>query len=106
MTRNLELADRVTEALRLVRDPEIGENVVDLGLIYDVDVPCGGKVCITMTTTTPGCPATAFLVEGVGNCARAVPGVTDADVRLTYDPPWTPALLSQEGRARLQNPEN
>jgi metal-sulfur cluster biosynthetic enzyme len=56
-----------------------------------------------MTTTTPGCPATAFLVEGVANCARAVAGVTDVDVRLTYDPPWTPTLLSQDARVRLNN---
>jgi metal-sulfur cluster biosynthetic enzyme len=96
------VADQVREALRLVLDPELGENVVDLGLIYAVTADDAGSVRVTMTTTTPGCPATTFLVDGVAACVRALPGVTDADVTLTYDPPWTPARMSEDARARLQ----
>jgi metal-sulfur cluster biosynthetic enzyme len=96
------LAERVREALRLVLDPELGENVVDLGLIYAVDGDDDGGVRVTMTTTTPGCPAAAFLVDGVRECARAVAGVSSAHVLLTYEPPWTPALMSAAVRARLQ----
>lgn len=95
------LADQVREALRLVLDPELGENVVDLGLIYGVAADDTGAVRITMTTTTPGCPATTFLVAGVRDCVCAVPGVAAADVTLTYDPPWTPDRMSEEARARL-----
>jgi metal-sulfur cluster biosynthetic enzyme len=96
-----DLADRVREALRLVIDPELGENVVDLGLIYDVSVPHEGMVHVTMTTTTRGCPATEFLREGVATCARAVVGVTAADVVLTYEPLWTPDRMSAKAQSRL-----
>ncbi len=95
------LENDVYEALRLVLDPELGENVVDLGLIYAVAARDGGAVSVTMTTTTPGCPATAFLVDGVRSCMQAVPRVRLADVILTYDPPWSPALMSEPARARL-----
>jgi metal-sulfur cluster biosynthetic enzyme len=106
VTPAAELAGRVGDALRLVLDPELGENIVDLGLIYDITVTGDGVVHITMTTTTPGCPATAVLRGGVRDCARAVPGVADADVLLTYDPPWTPARMSEEARTRLRNPQS
>lgn len=96
-----DLAEKVREALRLVLDPELGENVVDLGLVYDVVVDKDGTVCVTMTTTTPGCPATAFLVEGVRNCVLAVPGVAGGQVDLTYDPPWTPDRMSEKAKAGL-----
>ena len=106
MTPAVDLADRVASALRLVIDPELGENIVDLGLIYAIAATDDGVVHITMTTTTPGCPATAILQGGVRDCVRAVPGVADAEVILTYDPPWTPARMSEEVKARLRNPDN
>lgn len=96
------LASRVQDALRLVIDPELGETVVDLGLIYAVSADPGGGVHVTMTTTTPGCPATTFLVDGVRECILSVPGVSGADVLLTYDPPWTPDRMSKDARDRLQ----
>jgi metal-sulfur cluster biosynthetic enzyme len=96
------LADRVEDALRLVLDPELGENVVDLGLIYDVAVEGGGVVHVTMTTTTPGCPATTFLVDGVRACIRDLPGVVAVDVTVTYEPPWTPDRMNEAAKARIQ----
>jgi metal-sulfur cluster biosynthetic enzyme len=96
------LADQVREALRLVLDPELGENVVDLGLIYGVTADDTGAVHITMTTTTPGCPATTFLVDGVRSCVELVPGVSAIEVALTHDPPWTPERMSEETKVRIQ----
>lgn len=91
------LADDVREELRMVIDPELGENVIDLGLIYDVTVEAG-MARITMTTTMPGCPATDFLREAVQAAALSVPGVTGADVRLTWEPPWSPDMMNDAAR--------
>lgn len=88
-----ELVDRIRDALRTIVDPEMGSNIVDLGLIYDIAVQEGGLVRVTMTTTIKGCPATAFLKEAVQNCVWYVPGVEYAEVRLTYEPPWTPEMM-------------
>ena len=66
---NTQFIARIRDALRNVIDPELGYNVVDLGLIYDIAVEEGGVVRITMTTTTPGCPAAGYLKEGVANSA-------------------------------------
>ena len=69
---NTQLVARIKDALRNVIDPELGYNVVDLGFIYDIAVEEGGVVRITMTTTTPGCPAAGYLKEGVANSAWSV----------------------------------
>lgn len=96
-----DLAGLIREALRIVIDPELGHNIVDLGFIYDITVDEGGLVCITMTTTTRGCPATDFLKEGVANSAWSVPGVEFVDVNLTYNPEWQPAMMSPDVKADL-----
>lgn len=88
--------DQVREALKLVIDPELGQNVVDLGLIYDVAVIDDCIVSIDMTTTTRGCPATGYLRQGVEEAAKGVEGIAFAQVKLTYDPPWSPALIAPE----------
>ena len=85
------LTEQIKDALRLVIDPELGYNIVDLGLVYDVVVAERGVVNITMTTTTRGCPATSYLTDGACDAASAVPAVEFVDVKLTYDPPWTSA---------------
>lgn len=96
-----DLAGRIREALRIVIDPELGHNIVDLGFVYDIAIEEGGIARITMTTTTIGCPATGFLKEGVTNSAWSVPGVEFVDVKLSYDPPWTSQLISLEAKADL-----
>lgn len=83
-------------ALGDVIDPEVGRSVVELGLIYDVDVASDGVVRIIMTTTTRGCPLSGFLKEAVATAAGAVEGVSSVEVTLTWDPPWTPALIAAE----------
>jgi metal-sulfur cluster biosynthetic enzyme len=94
------LAAAVEQALRLVIDPELGENVVDLGLIYEIAVE-EGVARVEMTTTTRGCPAAAFLKEAVQSAAWAVPGIHFAEVRLTYTPEWSPAMMSDAARRSL-----
>jgi metal-sulfur cluster biosynthetic enzyme len=96
-----QLIARIRDALRNVIDPELGYNVVDLGFIYDIAVEEGGVVRITMTTTTPGCPATGYLKEGVANSAWSVPDVEFVDVQLTYEPVWKPDMMTAQARADL-----
>jgi metal-sulfur cluster biosynthetic enzyme len=95
-----DLLLRVTEALRTVIDPELGENVVDLGLVYDICVD-QGAVRITMTATTPGCPATGFLKDGAAHSVDRVVGVKSVDVTMTFEPRWTPARISPAARTSL-----
>jgi metal-sulfur cluster biosynthetic enzyme len=94
-------AEDVRQALRRVIDPELGYNIVGLGLIYGVDVGEGGVVRITMTTTTPGCPATSYLMTGARDAASSVQGVEFVDVKLTHEPRWTPEMMSEEAKARF-----
>jgi metal-sulfur cluster biosynthetic enzyme len=96
-----DLVERIKDALRLVIDPELGYNIVDLGLIYRVAVEDGGVARITMTTTTRGCPATGYLKDGAREATWAVPSVEFVDVELTYEPPWTPEMMSTEAREHL-----
>lgn len=99
--RDDDLVEQVRTALRLVIDPELGENVIDLGLIYAVEVSADGIATVEMTTTTKGCPAAAYLRDAVNSAAWAVPGVHFADVRMTYEPPWSPDMIGGEARLRL-----
>jgi metal-sulfur cluster biosynthetic enzyme len=95
------LATRIRDALRNVIDPELGYNVVDLGFIYDIAVEEGGVVRITMTTTTPGCPAAGYLREGVANSAWGVPDVEFVDVQVTFEPAWRPDMMTVQARHDL-----
>ena len=95
-----DLALRVTEALRTVIDPELGENIVDLGLVYDISID-EGTVNITMTATTPGCPATGFLKDGAANSVERVAGGKSVDVTMTFEPRWTPSRIKPAVRASL-----
>ena len=95
-----ELARRIRDALRVVIDPELGYNIVDLGFVYDISV-AGDAVRVTMTATTPGCPAAHFLKEGVANAAARVPGVRTVDIVMTFDPAWTPSRIEPATRSSL-----
>jgi metal-sulfur cluster biosynthetic enzyme len=91
----------VREALREVYDPELGVNVVDLGLIYSIAVEAGA-VHLTMTLTTPGCPLHASMVEAVESAVWTfVPGVESVEVELVWEPAWTVERLSPDGRKLL-----
>lgn len=81
--------EQVLEALRAVLDPELGMSVVELGLIYEVEIEAG-RVSITMTLTAQGCPLHGALVEWVRRAVSEVPGVDTVEVIVTFDPLWTP----------------
>ena len=86
------------EALRQVIDPELGCNIVDLGLVYGIDI-AGSKVTVSLTLTTPGCPMHESIAWGVQSALLGIQGVEEVDVQLVWDPPWTPARMSDFGRA-------
>jgi metal-sulfur cluster biosynthetic enzyme len=96
-----ERAAKIRAALRQVIDPELGYNIVDLGLVYDVKVSDDGVASVTMTTTTPGCPATNYLSEGARECTASVEGVAVAEISLTYEPRWSPELMSEAAKIHL-----
>ena len=100
-TSETRQVDRIREALREVVDPEIGYNIVDLGLAYDVSLGQDGIARIVMTMTTPGCPATHYLKAGATEAVGRVPGVQTVDVSVTYEPRWTPEMMSATARAAL-----
>lgn len=90
----------VIQVIKRVFDPEIPVNVYDLGLIYDVDVN-GDSVHITMSLTTQGCPSARQIPEVIRDRVRADCGVSEVNVNVVWDPPWTPERISPEGRKLL-----
>jgi len=93
--------ERIYEALRTVDDPELGVNVVDLGLVYDVDVRDDGYLTLVMTLTTPGCPMHESLSEGVGMALQRIEGLKGGEIRLVWEPRWEPSRMTDEGRRLL-----
>ena len=89
--------EEVVEALRGVEDPELGMDIVDLGLLYDVDVD-GSKVKVTHSLTSMGCPAGPMIQEDIHRAASELPGVEDVEIELTWDPPWTPDKMSDDAK--------
>jgi len=93
--------DTVRDALRMVMDPEAGMNIVDLGLVYGVDVD-DDRVAVTMTMTTPTCPVGDYLRDSVRDAVRdRFPSLATVDVEITFDPPWTPDRMSDAARAKF-----
>ena len=90
----------IFEALKECFDPEIPVNVVDLGLIYEVKI-IDTWVGVKMTLTTPGCGMSGMISQNVRNRVLSVPGVKEADVRIVWEPAWTPERMSPEARKRL-----
>jgi metal-sulfur cluster biosynthetic enzyme len=94
-------AETIREALKAVVDPELNVNVVDLGLIYDVKVGEEGVVEVLMTLTTPACPLGPQIEADVRSAVLELPGVKDAVISLTFDPPWSQEMISEDGRIQL-----
>lgn len=90
----------IRNVLRGIIDPEIGCNIVDLGLIYSIKIS-GPNVAIAMTLTTPGCPMHESIRLGVETALLALDGVADVDVNLVWDPPWNPSMMTEFGRATI-----
>jgi metal-sulfur cluster biosynthetic enzyme len=91
---------QVWDALKTVYDPEIPVNVVDLGLIYNVEVK-GNTVRVDMTMTMRGCPAHQYLTADARKKLLAIPGVKEAEVNIVWDPPWNPTMITDAGRKAL-----
>jgi len=89
--------DDVVEALHGVEDPELGMDIVELGLLYDVEVQ-GPRVHIKYSLTSMGCPAGPLIQQSVEEVAASLPGVEDVDTELTWDPPWTPEKMSDDAK--------
>ena len=92
--------EQIYDALYEVYDPELGVNVVDLGLVYDVEVQ-GSAVDVAMTMTTPGCPMHDAITEGAQAAVEAVAGVRQARIHVVWTPPWDPSRMSEAGRREL-----
>jgi metal-sulfur cluster biosynthetic enzyme len=92
--------EQVRAACASVYDPEFGVSIDDLGLIYDVAL-AGGAASVVMTLTTPSCPASDVIVDGVRAAVSAVPGIASVDVQLVWDPQWTPEMVNARGRDQL-----
>jgi metal-sulfur cluster biosynthetic enzyme len=95
-------ADVLYDAMKAVMDPELGYNVVDLGLVYDVDKHDDGHVQVTMTLTTMGCPLTELIHQQVSVILGSLPGVKSVDVEFTFSPPWSPEMMSDEVREEMR----
>ncbi|MHB8371559.1 MAG: metal-sulfur cluster assembly factor [Thermoplasmataceae archaeon] len=92
--------EEILEELKIVEDPEIGMDIVNLGLIYEVDVN-EDKILIKMTMTAPTCPVTPWILAEVQKVVENMPGIEMADVELVWEPPWNPSRMSEEARASL-----
>jgi metal-sulfur cluster biosynthetic enzyme len=95
------LTERIYDVLHNVYDPEIGINIVDLGLVYGVDIREDGFVTLTMTLTTPGCPMHESIGEGVGAALSTVPSITGGEIKIVWEPRWEPSMMTDEGREAL-----
>jgi FeS assembly SUF system protein len=97
----MNLKDQVIAALKKVYDPEMPVNIYELGLIYGCDVDPEGRVGVRMTLTAPNCPVAGTLPGEVERAVRAVPGVSDCKLELTFDPPWSKDRMSEAAKLAL-----
>jgi metal-sulfur cluster biosynthetic enzyme len=95
-----ELRRKIVEALRNVHDPELGINIVDLGLVYDVSID-DGKVHVEYTLTTMGCPIGPLIEEQMRQLVDSIDGVDGFEAEMVLRPPWTPEMMSEEAKAAL-----
>ena len=93
--------EEVRKALRAVKDPELGLNIMDIGLVYDVTVGEAGEVRVTMTLTSPGCPSGAEIMQDARMVIQDLEGVTGVEIDLVWEPYWTPDRMDPRIRAFL-----
>lgn len=97
----MQLEPEIVNVLKTIYDPEIPVNVYDLGLIYELDVDEYNNVDMKMTLTAPNCPIADFMVEEVRSKIANMPETSKVTVELTFEPPWTPDMMSEEARLDL-----
>ncbi|WP_289138465.1 metal-sulfur cluster assembly factor [uncultured Brevibacillus sp.] len=98
----MNTADAIWSALEEVLDPEVGVNIVDLGLVYEVEVDEQGHANIEMTLTIPQCPLADEIVSNVKEAAAAISGVKDVNVSLVWEPKWSPARMNDRAREEIR----
>lgn len=91
----------IREALKVVKDPEIGMDIVNLGLVYDISIEENSKVFVKMTLTSPACPVGPQIMAEADSVIREIEGVDLVDVELVWSPPWNPDMMSDEARDHL-----
>lgn len=96
-----ELKDSIMGALELVIDPELGVDIVNLGLVYDVEMDEEGKATVTMTLTSMGCPLAGTIVDQVKRALADIPEVKDTDVNIVFNPPWSKDMMSRYAKIAL-----
>lgn len=101
-TEALPTKEQVLEALKIVKDPEIPVNVVDLGLIYEVDIQDGGLVDITMTLTSVGCPVQDLIRSDAELAVMRLDGVNQVNVEFVWSPPWSPEKMTEDGKRQMR----
>ena len=97
----LAIEGQIMRALKTVYDPEIPVDVYELGLIYEIEVDDDAIAHVTMTLTTPNCPVADSLVDQIRERVAATPGVSSADIVLTFEPPWDKSMMSEEAQLEL-----
>ncbi|HTN37391.1 MAG TPA: iron-sulfur cluster assembly protein [Arachidicoccus sp.] len=101
MSNEINLRDQIEDTLRGIYDPEIPCNIMELGLVYKIEVKDDNIVFITMTLTAPNCPVAGDIVLEVQEKIKAIQGVTDAHIQLTFDPAWDKEMMSEEAKLEL-----
>ena len=101
MEETQNLGEKIVRILKTVYDPEIPVDIYELGLIYDVFVNEADEVKVLMTLTTPNCPVAETLPKEVEEKVKSLDEVKDAEVEITFDPPWTQDLMSEEAKLEL-----
>lgn len=98
----LPTQEQVLEALKVVKDPEIPVNVVDLGLVYEVEIMEGGKVEIAMTLTSVGCPVQDLIRADAEMAVGRLDGVESVNVEFVWSPPWGPDKMTEDGKRQMR----
>lgn len=101
MSNQKTLRDRIEYTLKTVYDPEIPVNIVELGLVYKIEIKENNIVFVTMTLTAPACPVAGDIIREVEEKVKGVAGVQEAHIQLTFDPPWNKEMMSDEARLEL-----
>ena len=92
--------ETIYESLKQIYDPEVGINIVDMGLVYGLEIE-DQKVGVIMTLTSPGCPAGPQILSQIDSALKELEGVEDVDIQVVWSPPWTPDMLSDDARDQL-----
>jgi FeS assembly SUF system protein len=100
-TQPTELRERIVEVLHTIYDPEIPVDIYELGLVYGIEIDESSRVKLRMTLTAPGCPVAGSMPEEIRQKLLSIPGVTDAEIELVWDPPWNPGMMSEAARLTL-----